>query len=359
MSVQSSEALRIFRPDEGEDRPNQRSGLVPSLRQGTIYFLSENDVVDSVNQKEVNEAIEACFSSLAAEDAFNFPVVRQALGYSDAIFGFKSGFDLRGPSLGIKAGGLWPGNKARGLANHQSTIVLFDPDSGAPAALICGTYLTALRTASASALSVRYLARENVQTLGVTATGGQASYQVRASLAERSFTRLLLPQRASGSSERLQAELADLDLQIDVLPMEDLCRQSDVLITVALSFSAYVQRSWIAPGTHIACMGTDTRGKQELEASLVAASTVFGDAPDQNALLGECQHAVDKGLLDESQITPLGKVINGLHSGRRSDDEVTLFDSTGMGMQDLAAASLTLHKAQQCGHFTALSQQGA
>lgn len=331
---------------------------MPDIRPGTIFFLSESDVRDCVTQGEVNEAIEACFSSLAADDAFNFPVVRQALGYSDAIFGFKSGFDQRGPSLGIKAGGLWPGNRERGLANHQSTIMLFDPDSGAPAALVCGTYLTALRTAAASAISLRYLARDDARILGVTAAGGQAEFQVRACFAQGKFDRVLLPKRPSGSAEALTGALADLDVPIDIVPMEDLCRGSDVLITVALSFSSYIAADWIRPGTHIACMGTDTQGKQEVDAALFADAIVFGDAPDQNARLGEAQHAVAAGLIEDKDIIPLGAVINGDANGRGSDQEITIFDSTGMGMQDLAAASLALRKAQILGRFTALSQHG-
>lgn len=354
MSVQSFQISPVVLSEE----LSRAADVNPELRLGTIFFLSERDVAESVTQESVTGAIEACFASLAANTAFNFPVVRKPLSYSDAIFGFKSGFDRRGPSLGIKAGGLWPGNKSRGLANHQSTIMLFDPDSGAPAALVCGTYLTALRTASASALSVRYLARADAETLAITAAGGQAEYQLRACFAERPFKRLLLPQRPSKSGESLKDRLADLDVEIEVLAMEDLCRQSDVLITVALSFAPYVERTWVRPGTHIACMGTDTKGKQELDPHLVADSTVFGDAPDQNALLGECQHAVALGLLNETQITPLGKVINGDHSGRATRDQITLFDSTGMGMQDLAAASLALAKAQKAGNFTTLSQQG-
>ncbi|MEM8563310.1 MAG: ornithine cyclodeaminase family protein [Pseudomonadota bacterium] len=330
----------------------------PELSAGKIFFLSEDDVAATVTQSDVNAAIEACFYRLATGEAFNFDVVRRRLEYCDAIFGFKSGFDRAGPALGLKSGGLWPGNRSRGVPNHQSTIMLFDPESGAPAALVCGTHLTALRTASASALSVRYLARTEVDTLGITANGGQAEAQIRAVVKERSFKHLLLPERASGAANRLREVLIDLDVDIEIVAIEELCRRSDVLLAVALSFEAYVQREWIRPGTHIVCIGTDTVGKQELEAALFAGAAVFGDSPDQNALLGECQHAVGAGLMEEEDITPLGQVISGSHPGRMSDEQITLFDSTGMGMQDLAAASLALAKAQVAGRFTALSQHG-
>ena len=141
------------------------NSALPTTSSDTVFFVSETDVAAVVDQAKVNSAIEACFANLASGEARNFPVVREKLAYQNAIFGFKSGFDRTGPALGIKAGGLWPGNRSQGLPNHQSTIVLFDPDTGGPTALVCGTYLTALRTAAASALSVRYLARGEAGTL--------------------------------------------------------------------------------------------------------------------------------------------------------------------------------------------------
>ncbi len=151
------------------DSPTTDSSTASQHEPSTIFFLSEADVAASINQAEVTAAVEAGFASLAAEQAFNLPVVRRKLDHENAIFGFKSAFDRAAPALGIKAGGLWPGNRARGMPNHQSTIMLFDPESGAPAALVCGTCLTALRTAAGSALSVRYLTREDARTLAITA----------------------------------------------------------------------------------------------------------------------------------------------------------------------------------------------
>ncbi|MEO0436191.1 MAG: ornithine cyclodeaminase family protein [Pseudomonadota bacterium] len=329
-----------------------------------IYYLSETDVEAVVSQKEITEAVLDGLLNLAQQQACNFPVVRQSLEYQNAVFGFKSGFDWATPVLGIKAGGLWPANRSKGLANHQSTIVLFEPDTGAPKALVCGTYLTGLRTAAASALSVRFLAREDVNTLGITAAGGQAEYQLRACLAERSFERLLLPARESGSSAVLRDRLMKKDLpieglSIEVLPMETLCRESDVLITLAASFTPYIRSSWIQPGTHLACMGTDTVGKQELDTELFRRCSVFGDAPDQNVVLGECQHAAIAGFLNEEQIVPIGSVARGTEEGRKKANEITLFDSTGMGVQDLAAAQLALRKAQALGQGIQLDQYGA
>lgn len=321
-----------------------------------MLYVSEGAVRQTVSQAAVTAAIEAVFISLAMERAGNFPVVRQALGHADAVFGFKSGFDRDPLTLGVKAGGLWPGNRARGLANHQSTIVLFDPDSGSPLALVRGTFLTALRTAAASALSIRALARADARVLGVLGAGGQAEWQIRAALEERSFEQVLVYDHRTANAESLRKRLGELEPAVSVAPIESVVRNSDVLITVTPSREPIVRSDWVAPGTHIACMGADTVGKQELETALVERASLYGDVAEQAVVLGECQHAAAAGLIEASAIVTLGAVLNGAHPGRRSDAETTLFDSTGMGLQDLAAARLALESARAAGLATELAE---
>ncbi|MEM6999148.1 MAG: ornithine cyclodeaminase family protein [Pseudomonadota bacterium] len=314
-----------------------------------MYYVSEQAVRQAVAQHQVTSAVEQVFVSQAESCARNFPVVREQLGYADAIFGFKSGFDQRAMNLGVKAGGLWPGNRSKGMANHQSTIVLFDADTGAPAALVRGTYLTALRTAAASALSIRALALANSDVLGVIGTGGQAEWQIRAAVAERPFGKVLLGRRNDAQCKQLIAALRDLALPIEVVDFESLVRRSQVVISVTPARSPVIQADWVQPGTHIACMGADTLGKQELEVSLCGAARVFADQPEQAVQLGELQHASAAGLIEGATIPMLGQVLAGLHPGRTNPSQITLFDSTGMGLQDLAAARLALDLALQAG----------
>ena len=106
------------------------------------------------------------------------------------------------------------------------------------------------------------------------------------------------------------------------------------------------------PGTHLACMGTDTKGKQEVEAELLARASVFTDEVAQSTSIGEAQHAVAQGLIAASAITPIGQVITGAHPGRRSAEEITLFDGTGVGLQDLAVAARVVELAKQAGQAT-------
>ncbi|MEM6729466.1 MAG: ornithine cyclodeaminase family protein, partial [Pseudomonadota bacterium] len=117
-------------------------------------------------------------------------------------------------------------------------------------------------------------------------------------------------------------------------------------------FAPTLMADHVSPGTHIACMGTDTIGKQEVEAALLARATVFADEIPQSTLLGEAQHAVKDGSLKESDIAQIGAVINGGHPGRSSDDEITLFDGTGVGLQDLAVAASLVETARASGDAT-------
>ena len=128
---------------------------------------------------------------MAAGDAYNFPVIREAIGYADALYGFKSGFDKQAKSLGLKSGGYWPGNAAKGLTNHQSTVILFDADTGKPYALVGGNYLTAVRTAAASAVSIKHLAHENADVIGMIGAGHQSTFQLKAALRQREFKKVI------------------------------------------------------------------------------------------------------------------------------------------------------------------------
>jgi alanine dehydrogenase len=314
-----------------------------------MYYVSEQVITELVGQDAVTAAVADAFVALADCQAECWPIVREVLGHADAIFGFKSGFDRRLPAMGVKAGGLWPGNAARGVPNHQSTVVLFDEVSGAPKALIRATYLTALRTAAASALSIRHLARSDARVLGIIGAGGQSEHQIRAALKERSFDQILISDPRRPSAEQLREKLIATGHKARIDNPEELCRTSDVIITVTPSREPIVMSQWIRPGSHICAMGADTRGKQELEASLVARAELFGDVPQQAIFLGEAQHAFGQGLVQADDIITLGRVINKSHPGRSSTDAITIFDSTGMALQDIAASVVALEAATGSG----------
>ena len=129
-----------------------------------MIIVREETCREIFGRSEAFRAVEAVFGAMARGDAYNFPVIREAIGHADALYGFKSGFDRAALVLGLKAGGYWPGNESRGLTNHQSTVFLFDADTGKPRAMVGGNYLTAIRTAAASAVSIKLSGAEGCQS---------------------------------------------------------------------------------------------------------------------------------------------------------------------------------------------------
>ncbi|MBA4349950.1 MAG: ornithine cyclodeaminase, partial [Rhodobacter sp.] len=299
-----------------------------------MLIIPEALIADLVSPDDAYAAVAATFAAMARGEAYNFPVVREALG-EGRQYGFKSGLDRAGGMLGVKAGGYFPGNAARGITNHQSTVYLFDPDSGRPTAMVGGNLLTALRTAAASALSIDRLARKEARVLGIVGAGHQAGFQLRAAARVRNWDRVIAWNLHPEMLPKLGAVAAELGLPFEAVGLERMV-EADAIITITSSPAASLMAAHVSPGTHLACMGTDTRGKQEVELALVAKARLFTDEVAQSVSIGEAQHAMAAGLVAEGDITPLGAVLTGAHPGRGSDKEITLFDGTGVGLQDLA-----------------------
>ncbi|WP_299351174.1 iminosuccinate reductase BhcD [uncultured Shimia sp.] len=314
-----------------------------------MWIVPEREIADLMTREAAFAAVENVFAAMARGDAYNFPVIREAIGHEDALYGFKGGFDRAGGALGLKAGGYWPHNlERRQIINHQSTVFLFDPDTGKAQAMVGGNLLTALRTAAASSVSIRHLARKDARILGMVGAGHQATFQLRAALEQRAFDKVIGWNLHPDMLPNLEKVAAEFGLPFEAVELEGL-RAADVIITITSSFDAILMSEHVSDGTHIACMGTDTVGKQEVEPALIARATVFTDEVAQSVTLGECQHAVAAGTKAQADITELGAVINGTHAGRQSEAEVTLFDGTGVGLQDLAVAASVVDLAIEKG----------
>lgn len=314
-----------------------------------MWIVPEREIAGLMTREAAFGAVEKVFSAMAAGDAYNFPVIREALGYEEALYGFKGGFDRAAMSLGLKAGGYWPNNlEKRGLINHQSTVFLFDPDTGKVSAMVGGNLLTALRTAAASSVSIRHLARKDAKVIGMVGAGHQATFQLRAALEQRNFEKVIGWNLHPEMLPNLAKVAAEAGLPFEAVDLDGL-KAADVIISITSSFDAILMSDHVSDGTHVACMGTDTVGKQEVGTALIARATVFTDEVAQSIALGECQHAFAAGTKAKADINELGAVINGTHVGRRSEAEVTLFDGTGVGLQDLAVAASVVDLAIEKG----------
>ncbi len=314
-----------------------------------MYIVPERAIADLMTRDAAFDAVEQVFAAMAAGDAYNFPVVREAIGHEDALYGFKGGFDRAGLALGLKAGGYWPNNlEKRGLINHQSTVFLFDPDTGKVRAMVGGNLLTALRTAAASSVSIKHLAREDAKVIGMIGAGHQAKFQLRAALEQRDFDKVIGWNLHPEMLPNLEEVATEAGLPFEAVELDGM-RAADVIISITSSFDAILQADQVSPGTHIACMGTDTKGKQEVDPQLLVRADVFTDEVAQSISIGEAQHAVAQGLIAEADVAQLGAVINGAHPGRSSAEQITLFDGTGVGLQDLAVAASVVELAVKKG----------
>jgi ornithine cyclodeaminase len=316
-----------------------------------MLVIPEELVPDLVSVEDAIESVARTFAAYDRDEARAYPVVREMTGQRNAVFGIKSGFDRSAAVLGLKAGGYWPLNAAAGRANHQSTILLFDAETGMASALIGANYLTGVRTGAASAIATRHLARRDAKVLALIGTGVQAGYLLRATMAVRKLETVTAWDPSPDNVDAFGRRVADLGLTFSAAANpEQAVRCADILITVTPSQAPIVMKNWVRPGTHINAMGADTVGKQELAPDLVASASVYVDAIEQAITIGECQHAFRQGLLERDHLTrTLGGLASGRLPGRARDDEITLFDGTGIALQDLAAAKVAIMRARERG----------
>jgi alanine dehydrogenase len=314
-----------------------------------MLLVPEREIANLMTREAAFDAVENVFAAMAANDAYNFPVIREAIGHENALYGFKGGFDRAGLTLGLKAGGYWPNNLEKfGHINHQSTVFLFDPDTGMPSAMVGGNLLTALRTAAASSVSIKHLARPDARVIGMIGAGHQSTFQLRAALEQRRFEKVIGWNYHPEMLPNIEKVANEAGLPFEAVTLDGM-QQADVIISITSAFAPSLMAQHVSAGCHIACMGTDTKGKQEVESALIANGTVFTDEVAQSISIGEAQHAIADGLITPNDITELGAVINGTHTGRSSDTEITIFDGTGVGLQDLAVAAKVVDLAVKRG----------
>ncbi len=314
-----------------------------------MLIVPESLAATLVSAQDAIDVVGAAFVAAYEQKARSYPVVRESVPEFEAVFGVKTGFDSTLPALGLKAGGYWMRNAAAGRSNHQSTTLLFDPNSGQAMGLVGANYLTGVRTGAASALASRHLAREDATVLGLIGTGTQSVHQLRAAVAVRPLKKVLAWDPNKANLARFAKAAEELGLAFEPTEIADVARRSDIIITVTPSREPLLQRAWIKPGTHINAMGADTAGKQELDPALVQAASIVVDDAEQAISIGECQHAYRLGLIGRERLNrSLGAII-AARSSRRSDEAITLFDGTGVALQDLAVAALAYRRARERG----------
>lgn len=245
--------------------------------------------------------------------------------------------------VAVKVGACFYDRPARlGLPSIVGLIQLFDGATGQPLAIMESALITRLRTAAATAVAVRHLARDDADTLAVCGAGAQAESHVRAIAAVRPLRRVQVWSRRAERAEALAAvarEVTGAEVAVAGSPAEA-AGDSAVVVTLTPSTTPLLRPGDVRPGTLVAAVGSDAPTKQELDVDLLATAAVVTDVTDQCGRVGELHHAVDAGVMTVDDVrAELGQVVAGLRPGRRDPDEIVVYDSTGTAVQDVAAAA--------------------
>lgn len=293
-------------------------------------------------------AVERAFQAQAAGTTIPSSVLGIHVG--DGGFHVKAaGLLGEKPVFAAKVNANFPANPTRRcLPTIQGVIVLFDAESGEPLAMMDSIEITSLRTAAATAVAVKYLARDDARAVTICGCGEQGRSQLRAIAAVRAIATVRAFDTDADRATRYAGDMS-AELAIDVVAVRDLraaTRASDIVVTCTPSHHWFLGRGDVAPGTFVAAVGADNDQKQEIEPALLAASTVVVDILDQCAVMGDLHHALGAGVMTRDQVhAELADVVSGRKPGRRSREEVVVFDSTGTALQDVAAAALVFERA--------------
>jgi len=249
------------------------------------------------------------------------------------------------PFIAVKVASGFYDNPALGLPTGSGMMALFDAATGMPIGLLFDNgFLTDIRTGAAGAVAADCLARRRVDTVGVIGSGVQARHQIACLREVRRFTRLAAWSiDAPGLGLYCEEMRAAYGIEAAACASpEEVCRKADILITTTPSQKPLVRAGWLTPGVHVTAVGSDSPGKQELEAACLArADIVVVDRLSQCARFGELSHALSAGLLTEADVRgQLGELVAGRKPGRTREDEITICDLTGVGFQDTAIAAL-------------------
>jgi alanine dehydrogenase len=317
-----------------------------------MLVLSRRDVLALLPLHDCIEAVEHALRLHADGRTFGPAVLGVAAG--DGSFHVKAA-GLAGESryFAAKTNANFPQNPERfGLPTIQGTVVLADATTGAPVAVMDSGSITALRTGAATAVAAKRLARHDARRATIVGCGAQGEIQLAAIAAVRALDHAQVVDADHTRAEALAAR-ASASLGLAVHAVRDLraaVRNSDVCVTCTNARTAFVRPEDVAPGTFIAAVGADNRGKQELAPDLVASATVVADSLEQCAEIGELQHVLGAGLMTREQVHgELSDLVAGHRPGRTRDDEITIFDSTGIALEDVAAAIVVYERARASG----------
>lgn len=309
-----------------------------------MILITEAQSSAIVTRELAFAAVRDAFIAAVSPGAASFPVVIAHGSDPQNRFTIKS---ASGAELaGLKVGAYFPTNDARGLPRHASTILLIDQNTGRIGALVEGSAVNCYRTAAADAVATDTLARQDARVLTLFGTGHQAAHEAQAIARIRKLSNVLVVGRDPARTDAFVGKLRSIGLPAEAENPEAAVRAADIIVTATTATAPLFKAGWVQPGTHISSMGSDAQGKQELPSDLLPKARLFCDLPEQSVRNGEFQHAGPEAIL-----TAIGNALRGHAPGRTDETDITIFDSSGISLQDLhmAKAILERHSASTMG----------
>ncbi|MFL6193085.1 MAG: ornithine cyclodeaminase family protein [Thermoanaerobaculia bacterium] len=317
----------------------------------TLLFLNRAEVEALLPVAECVDVIDGALRALTRGEAVQ--PLRSSLWMPDRHGLLVTMPGMLGPVVGVKVLTVIPENHLHGEESHQGLVLLFDQERGTPLAVLDATAVTAIRTAAASGVATRALARPDAGDLAILGSGTQAVSHLEAMRAVRTLRRIRVWSRRPESAHRFAAAQGErLGLDVEVLPTaREAVAGADLICTVTAATEPVLMGEWIAPGAHVNAVGASTPNARELDSAAVARARMYVDRRESAlAESGDFRMARDEGAIGEDHLLgELGDVLEGRVPGRRSDEEITLFKSLGIAVEDLAAGLYLYRKALAAG----------
>lgn len=317
-------------------------------------LLTKEEVRGLISMKEAIGTVEEAYRAFNSDQVVQPGYTGIHLPSPRGEIDFKLGYDKSSEMISMKAssGGFIDNPTAHGVPNGMGTILLFDARSCALVCVMEGSLITGLRTGAAGAVSVKALARRNSRKIASIGTGNQARMQVRAISEVMRIEEIHAWDENPDALAKFENDI-ERELGIAVVPessKQEAVERADILVTTTRGKGSLVEAGWVRPGTHIVAIGTDQRGKQELDPEIFRNAKIVNDSIAQCAEKGETWHPLSSNIITRDDIhAEIGEILLGRKPGRESDEEVTIFDSTGMAIQDNTTAAKIYRNAMQGG----------
>jgi len=314
---------------------------------GTL-LLKQSEIKNLISMKEVVSAVETAFKAFAQRDVQMPP--KDYLFFHEGDLRIMPCYVRSTEEAGVKCVNVHPKNpQNHNIPTVMAIIELIDPETGFPLAVMDGTWVTDMRTGAAAGVATKYLAKPDSETLGIIGAGKQACTQLMALNEVMNIKKAKVYCRTCSTRTnfaKTASELYGFDVEA-VDSVEEAVRDVDVVVTTTPSRKPVIRAEWISPGTHINAMGADAPTKQELETRLLLKSKIIIDSWDQASHSGEINVPVSQKVLKQKDIhAKIGEVIIGKKTGRE-DNEITVFDSTGLAVQDVVTAGMIYKRANE------------